>query len=329
MGRNAMGQVRKKRSALLILTAMLAMGSLAGCQKKEEANDQLSFRKTGIHRMNAGKYGEAVEFFQKALDQSKAVVGETELDICYYKAVAQYNSGDTKGAMETCGALLDYNKKDARAYYLRGCMNLKEEKGKEALADFENALAYCGKDYEVYISVYEGLLAIGYENKATETLKKALKLEGNTAEDYRERGHIYYLMEDYKSAKKELDKAIKEKDSKARLYLAQVYEADGEAKKANDLYEIYMQENKDDTSVMVKMGEAQMASGKYQEALEFFQKILDGKNTGQEQQIRRNEIIAYENLLDFSTAKEKMAAYIEDYPDDEAAQREHQFLQTR
>ena len=45
--------------------------------------------------------------------------------------------------------------------------------------------------------------------------------------------------------------------------------------------------------------------------------------------MRRNEIICYENLSDFATAKQKMAEYLEDYPDDEKAQRENIFLQTR
>ena len=48
-----------------------------------------------------------------------------------------------------------------------------------------------------------------------------------------------------------------------------------------------------------------------------------------EKNLRRNEIICYENLLDFANAKEKMASYAKDYPEDEEAQRENQFLQTR
>ena len=47
------------------------------------------------------------------------------------------------------------------------------------------------------------------------------------------------------------------------------------------------------------------------------------------QNLRKNEILAYEYKKDFASAKEKMASYIEDYPEDETALREYQFLQTR
>ena len=42
-----------------------------------------------------------------------------------------------------------------------------------------------------------------------------------------------------------------------------------------------------------------------------------------------NEIVAYEYKRDFATAKEKMKIYLEQYPEDEAALRENEFLSTR
>ena len=73
----------------------------------------------------------------------------------------------------------------------------------------------------------------------------------------------------------------------------------------------------------------QLEAENYQKALEFFQQALNSEKPENERQLRRNEIICYENLSDFATAKQKMAEYLEDYPDDEKAQRENIFLQTR
>ena len=39
--------------------------------------------------------------------------------------------------------------------------------------------------------------------------------------------------------------------------------------------------------------------------------------------------IVYERRLDFETAREKMESYLAVYPDDEEAQREAQFLESR
>ena len=42
-----------------------------------------------------------------------------------------------------------------------------------------------------------------------------------------------------------------------------------------------------------------------------------------------NEIVVYEKQLDFQTAKEKMQEYLKQYPKDEEALRENEFLQSR
>ena len=42
-----------------------------------------------------------------------------------------------------------------------------------------------------------------------------------------------------------------------------------------------------------------------------------------------NEIICYEQQSDWENAKAKITEYISKYPDDEAAQKEAEFLQTR
>ncbi len=115
-----------RKTAQLLIVMMLCSFGITGCQDEKVLENQKAYRQVGINKMNEGDYAAAVEAFQKALDLSQAEVGAMELDICYYKATAQYNNGDTKGAITTCNALVDYNKKDSRAYFIRGCVYLKE-----------------------------------------------------------------------------------------------------------------------------------------------------------------------------------------------------------
>ena len=82
-------------------------------------------------------------------------------------------------------------------------------------------------------------------------------------------------------------------------------------------------------STLAAMGDAKMREGKYKEALGFYQKALTVENLPNEQQLRRNEIIACEQMLDFEAAREKMVAYRKDFPEDKDAEREYIFLQTR
>ena len=72
-----------------------------------------------------------------------------------------------------------------------------------------------------------------------------------------------------------------------------------------------------------------MAEGNYSQALGFYEQALSVENPPNEQQLRRNEMIACEQMLDFEKAREKMVSYLKEYPEDEEAQREYVFLQTR
>jgi hypothetical protein len=47
------------------------------------------------------------------------------------------------------------------------------------------------------------------------------------------------------------------------------------------------------------------------------------------QQLRFNQIVAYEYLGEFEKASALMNGYLESYPDDEQAVREYEFLRTR
>ncbi len=311
--------------AMVLFSAVV----LSGCQNQEKIENQKAFRQVGINKMNQGDYAAAVEAFQKALDPSLAVVGPIELDICYYKATAQYNAGDAKGAITTCNALVAFNEKDSKAYFLRGCIYLKEGDSDNARKDYGKALDFCGNDYALYLSVYENLSGAGFTKEAEKLMEKALKLKGDQPKDYRERGHIFLIRGDYDNARKELDQAINKGDTKALLYLAQVYDAQKENKKAKALYKSYLEKNGSDTATLISLAETQMEAGGYQQALELILQALEAKQPENEQQLRRDEIICYENLLDFASAKKKMASYVKDYPDDEQAQRENVFLQTR
>lgn len=108
----------KNKFMALTLTVLLTAGMLTGCGSGDKEKDKDAYRQYGINCIENGSYDDAVDAFQKALDQSVGSVGAEELDICYYKAKAQYLSGDVDGAIDTYTAIIDYNK-DSDAYYLR------------------------------------------------------------------------------------------------------------------------------------------------------------------------------------------------------------------
>ena len=110
----------KKRVVTVFLTCLLAASMLlGGCTSKSEKK-ALEYKELGIKQLQQEDYDSAVDSFQKALDQSLGKITANELDVCYYKALAQYKSGDAKAALESYSALIDYDAKNWEVYYLRG-----------------------------------------------------------------------------------------------------------------------------------------------------------------------------------------------------------------
>ena len=91
----------------------------------------------------------------------------------------------------------------------------------------------------------------------------------------------------------------------------------------------YLDSGEADSYELMNMGQAQMDNGNYDTAITYFQNALELESVPNKQQITKAMIIAYEYSGDFATAKSKMEEYMKDYPDDEDAAREYQFLETR
>ena len=141
-------------------------------------------------------------------------------------------------------------------------------------------------------------------------------------------------MGDYEQAKEQLLQAVeieqKEgEDDKAELYLAQTAEKLGDAQTATKYYQAYAEDHADDSIVLEELGNMSMEKKDYLSACAYYQKGLKTTNPINEQLLRRGEIAALEQLYEFEQAKEKMAQYVLDYPEDEQAAREYLFLKTR
>lgn len=302
---------------------------VVGCSNRKAKEQELDYRHQGIEKLENGQYEEAVELFQKALDQSMAKVGELEVDICYYKAVAQYKSGNIQGAMDTYTALIEYDKENTDAYYLRGTMYLEQGNIQNALLDYQEAMKKDKKNPVLFNKIGERLINAGYTQEAAGILDQALEIKGDKPKDYREKGYAYYLKGQYDSARTYLDKAINMGDEEAVFYLAKMLEAQGKTEQANQLYESYATEHSSNTELLNELGCTKMEEGNYEKALLFFQTALKNENPSNEQELRRNEIAALEYMLDFTGAKKKMEAYVKDYPEDTEAAREYEFLKSR
>jgi tetratricopeptide (TPR) repeat protein len=314
----------KKR--FLLVAAALAL-SLGACGTKND-QEQEAYRQYGITCMESGNYEEAIQAFQNALDQSLGKVGETELDICFYKAQAQLLGGDSDAAMETYNAVIQYNG-DARAYYLRGNLYFSQGEKELALADYEQALKEDASDYELYLGIYQSMSNYDMAEDAQKYLNQAMQIKGNSAADQLYKGRICYLLGDYASAEDYLTKAKEKNEPLAAYYLGQNYEAQGEQEKADACIKEYIDSGEATSYELYDLGAAELADADYESALSYFQAALALEQVPNKQNLMKSAVAAYEYSGDFDAAKEMLDEYLALYPSDEEAQRESTFLETR
>ena len=347
----------KNKRIVWMLTAGLTFGMLTGCGGEEKKTyDQAcadlaqgsydyalqgyqssitagyktaeAYRGAGIANIHLGNYQDAIDSLTNGLNDEKA--GKAlKKDMLAYRATAELKSGLHDAAMADCQTLAESYSMDAETYYLTGCVALAMDSYDEASSNFTEAY---GEDatYDRAIQIYEAYLEKDMEADGTRYLEAALKTEPKNAEDYCNRGKVYYYMEDYSNAQKELTEAVNQKSTEGMLLLGMVYRAQGDTSNARSMYQQYVSADGSDPAKGYNgLSLCDMDDGSYDSAVENISKGLEDASTEEMQDLLFNEIVVYEKKLDFSTALSKMQEYIKMFPDDENAAKELTFLQSR
>jgi tetratricopeptide (TPR) repeat protein len=322
----------KKKSLEIIFGLLLLCGVVffAGCGKSQSATEQQSqLRSAGMKAMSEGNLKLAVSDFDQALKKSNGEIGEIELDLCYQKGICQYKAGLKKEALETLTALLKYDERDSKAYYLRGTIYMAEKSEEKAIRDFNQAVEYEKQEYELYIGIYQQLMDANLLENAKDYLKLAEKIDGDSPKDNREKGRICLLLKDYEQAKKYLDLALNEKDEDAKLYMARLLEETGNVKQAYSVYESYANSNKKDGNAQNKLGLILMDAKDYKGAVNYFQKAIASGTVDDVLTTGKNMIVCYEKQADYKNAFQAASDLAKKFPQDLEIKKECLFLSTR
>lgn len=286
-----------------------------------------SYRGAGIASLRLGKYDDAISSFTDALNCDK-VSKSLRKDILSYRATAELKSGKYEDAMADCQTLGEDFEMDAGSYFLTGKVALAMDSYEEAASNFKQAY---GEDstYDMAIQIYEAYLDKDMEADGTRYLEAALSSEAKDAKDHCDRGRVYYYMEDYSNAKKELLEASKKDNTEALLLLGMVYLAQDDVDNAKAMYTQYISAAGDSAKGYNGLALCDIRNGDYDSALDNITKGLPTATTDEMQSLLFNEIVTYEKKLDFATALTKVKEYIDVFPEDSAAKKELAFLKTR
>ncbi|MCD8217806.1 MAG: tetratricopeptide repeat protein [Clostridiales bacterium] len=317
--------IRKRMPLFLFAVVCSAFLLLSGCGDSDKMQE---YKELGISQMEAGDYESAVQSFQKALDQSVGTIGAEELDICYYRALALYQSGDTEGAIEVYTALAEYDSENWEIYYLRGSIYLQEGQSEAALEDYAKAFSLNDDDVELCVHIYENLSDAGLSESGQEYLNQVLSVTPSTAEEYYFVGDMYFLTGDYENALADLKQAEELGYDKALLLLGCIYAEEGDSESAETAFTSYMEKYPEDAEALSGLGEIALEAGEYEDAIFYLESALEVGDSSIERAILKNLIIAYEYSGDFESACDMAAEFLMKYEDEEIS-REYEFLQTR
>lgn len=304
-------------------------GALAAFDEAEaqKENSRLIARGRGIASMGLTDYEQAVQYFTQALELSSGWVQNVDYDMNYYLAAAYTKNGQPAEAKNVYDAILGLKPEEKDAYFLRGSTELELGDYDSAKADFDQVVSMDPKNYDRLIQIYEVLAEYGYREVGQEYLQNVL----DTAKqlDAYDSGRIYYYLGEYQKAYLALEEAKDKGGADSYLYLGRAYEATGDYNYASSVYSNYLSKQGPDAEIYNQLGLCEMAKKEYQKALEAFQAGKQIEGNSLMQTLSFNEIVAYEYLEDYQKAAVLLKAYLQNYPDDQTAIREQQFLSTR
>lgn len=304
--------------------------ALSGFDEAESAgeNAKLIARGRGIASMGLAEYEQAADYFLQALSYSRGVIEDVDYDINFYLAAAYTKEGLDQEAEEIYDAILALQEDNADALFLRGNTRLRRGNYTGAKEDFDRVVEMDGKNFDRLIELYEVFEYYGYKDAGQGYLTDALQTYEAQMSDY-DKGRMYYYLGDYQKAYLALENAKDQGGAEGYLYLGMAYEATGDYNYAASVYNSYLAKDTSNAMIYNQLGLCNMKKGEYEEALAAFQAGMQIEGNTLMQSLLYNEIVAYEYLGDFQNATALMESYLRVYPDDEAAQREYGFLQTR
>ncbi|MEZ4938250.1 MAG: tetratricopeptide repeat protein [Crocinitomicaceae bacterium] len=228
------------------------------------------------------------------------------VEINIYAQEKEYEIGKrlfSEGDLE--GAYLHYSKslkeeKDYRTYMGRAQVLINQQKYKEALKDYTDAIELEPEDSRIYYNRGNCFLEMGEEQAAYADFNKAIDLDPANYHAYNSRGYLYFSKDSTEKAEEDFLRAISLSLNFRRAYfnLADLYVAKNQQEIALELIAEYIQHNQEDYLAYGYLGMLYLNMGNIDLASKFLGTSLS---------IEMNQPAAIEKLAEI------LVFYLKDY----------------
>ncbi len=284
-------------------------------------------RGRGILALAQGQYEQAMGFFQQALEEAGSSDKAFVQDVKLYQAEVYLAEGSADRAEAICQELLE-GSRTARAELLLGRIALEQGDTERAGEHFKSSLEE-EPSFETYLTIYDLYVKVSMEADGAAFLEQALQLVPSDSADYCSQGQIYYNLGQTEQAKASFARAVDLGNTDAVPMMGKLYLENGEIQAARSMYQSYLNEAMRPALAYNGLALCDLADQKYDDALAQISRGLEERDAEVRESLLFNEIAAYEYKQDFQTAKEKMQAFLAEYPENKEALRENLFLQSR
>lgn len=294
-------------------------------------NNKRAYRGIALSFYNEGNYEQAKGYLELALKTEE--LEELNLDLMAYMANCELLLNNYDRSMSYWNKLIEEKpgKKMLSEYYL-GRAKTQNVSGNDsgAIQDYQSAIKNNSDNYQAYLGLYLTLTATLDEAGAKEILEEAREKAEKDSDNILYAVIFDYYSEDYEKALEYIDKAKEQGILEAVYYEGRICQDKGEYDNAMKLYDSFIESKPMGVNAEVcnQYAGCLMESGKYDEAIEWLNKGAAMAAGSVRQQLMFNQVVAYENIGDFESAKNIATEYLKAYTD-ENMQREFSFIKTR
>ena len=285
------------------------------------------YRGIGLSYMGMEQYGDAISALEKSLKEAGGKISDWEYDTNYYLAIAFEKDGQRQEAIDTWSNLLSV-KKESESYFQRGLLYLEDGKKEKAEKDFDSAIAADEGNGSLPVRIYE-TVSEDYPELGEKYLRNLVEREAKSGEALYYKGIAYRNLGETTAAEDTLKQAVKEGFSKANLVLGEMFNVEESYDYAISFYQAYLEANPESEQAYEELMAAQMVQKDYTGALSTLAEAAGKLENLSGEKLNWYEIICYEYIGDYQTARDKAEAYAEAWPRNGKAQKEYEFLLTR
>lgn len=216
-----------------------------------------------------------VDDAQKMLEHARKLVPDN-LDVARSLADVYSRKKMFKEALEICEQLQLNSKTAPAGFYLAGVVRLQNQEYPAAIDMFKKALDKEPRAIEPLQALMTALFVNKQPDQAETYLEKHVKDHPDQVHAQELLGALYRQVKKYPEAEKILEDVLKAQPDRISTYreLAQVYGAKGQPDQIAGLFARGLEKNPDNVDLLVLQAQNFQATGKYQEALNNYNKLV-------------------------------------------------------